>query len=93
MCIRDRDTANHIDAAASNLAKMIVTNATIASINPVEDVEVEFDTSEAAIYYWYLASETTIIDSNGQEYTVDLDWTIDGYNENIAGVYLSLIHI
>ncbi|MGI6626756.1 MAG: S-layer homology domain-containing protein [Bacillota bacterium] len=83
------DTANHIDAAASNLAKMIVTNATIASINPVEDVEVEFDTSEAAIYYWYLASETTIIDSNGQEYTVDLDWTIDGYNENIAGVYMA----
>ena len=29
------DTANHIDAAVSNLAKMIVTNATIASINPV----------------------------------------------------------
>ncbi len=64
--------------AVSNLAKMIVTNATIASINPVEDVEVEFGTSEAAIYYWYLAYETTIVDSSGREHTVDLNWTIDG---------------
>jgi hypothetical protein len=83
------DTVNKIGAAESNLAKMIVTNATIAGIKLVEDVEVEFGTSEAAIYYWYLAYETTITDSNGLEYTVDLDWTIDGYNENIAGVYMA----
>lgn len=83
------DTVNKIAAAESNLAKMIVTNATVASINPVEDVEVEFGTSEAAIYVWCLASRTTIVDSSGREHTVDLDWTIDGYNENIAGVYMA----
>lgn len=76
-------------APESNLAKMIVTNATIASIRSVDDVEVEFGTSEAFIYYSHLAPQTTITDSNGQEYRASVDWTIDGYDENIAGVYMA----
>lgn len=83
------DTSNKIDAAESNLAKMIVSNVTIASIKPVQDVEVEFGTSEIVVCSWYLSQQTSIIDNNGLEHSVDLDWVIDGYHDNMAGVYIA----
>jgi hypothetical protein len=52
----------------------------------VIDIEVEYMTTEAAAIE-ALVAQITIEDSYGVQYNVDLDWTIDNYDGESAGVY------
>ncbi|MDD4238170.1 MAG: cadherin-like beta sandwich domain-containing protein [Desulfotomaculaceae bacterium] len=61
-------------------------NPTIASIRPVDNVSVAYNTSLAAALA-QLAPTTTITDSLGNEHTVTLSWSIAGYNSTMAGDY------
>ena len=58
----------------------------IVSITPVDGVEVAIGTAEAEAIT-KLASETTIMDSNGETHTVVFEWTIANYDGNTAGNY------
>lgn len=60
--------------------------ATIASINPVDDISVAYGTSES-IALSELEPSTRIIDSFGNSHLVALSWTIAGYNHLTAGNY------
>lgn len=59
---------------------------TIASITPVANVQVAYGTS-AQNAIAALPAATTIKDSEGNTHTVNLNWTISGYNGNAAGNY------
>lgn len=60
---------------------------TIKSINDVADVLVEYGTSQADALA-KLATTTTIIDSQDQSHTVNLDWELENYDGNTAGDYI-----
>lgn len=58
----------------------------IVSITPVNEVEVEFGTTEEAAK-GKLPKTTTILDSKNKIHTVNLNWTIENYNGNVEGNY------
>lgn len=65
---------------------MIPLNPVIVSITPVSDVEVDYGTSlDDAIAA--LSPTTTITDSDDGTHTVNLSWTIEGYDGSVAGDY------
>ncbi|MFB9279756.1 S-layer homology domain-containing protein [Cohnella cellulosilytica] len=67
-------------------ADVTVNDPYIVSIADVTDVAVDFGTSETDAIA-ALATTTTITDKAGATHTVNLDWTIDGYDNQQAGVY------
>jgi uncharacterized repeat protein (TIGR02543 family) len=64
----------------------VIGNPIIVLIADVADVEVDYGTVEDNVIS-ALAATTTIEDSDGVTHTVDLSWTIAGYDSNIAGDY------
>lgn len=62
---------------------------TIKAIKPVENISVEYGTTED-IAKSKLASTTTIVDSKDEEHSVDLTWMINEYNGNMAGDYTAI---
>ncbi|MFW6237734.1 MAG: InlB B-repeat-containing protein, partial [Halanaerobiales bacterium] len=58
----------------------------ITDITEVEDIDVDYDTAEDDVRE-VLAETTTITDSEGEEHTVDLDWSLDAYDGESAGDY------
>ncbi len=81
-------TADSIDTYTVTLTVVDTppTNPTIASITPVNNVEVPYGTEEA-VALAALADTTTITDGGNSTHTVNLSWTIDGYDSNTAGDY------
>ena len=67
-------------------AKVTVNDPSIVSIAGVSDITVDFGTSEPDAIA-ALATTTTITDITGATYTVNLDWTIDGYDGAQADIY------
>ena len=70
-------------------ANITVSAPSIVSIVDVTDAEVEFGTSEADAIA-ALASTTTITDKAGAAHSVNLVWTIDGYNGAQAEDYTAI---
>ena len=58
----------------------------IVSIVSVSDIEVPFGTTETEAIA-ALAQSTSITDSNENTHTVQLIWTVEDYDENLAGNY------
>ncbi len=67
-------------------ATVTVLNPFIVSIEDVDDIEVDFGTSETDAIS-LLAEKTTIADSAGEEHEVDLTWSIENYDAETAGNY------
>ena len=61
----------------------------LVSITPVSGIEVEAGTSEE-IAIGLLPQTTTIIDSKDRVHTVDLSWTMETYDGNIAEDYTAI---
>lgn len=61
---------------------------TIASIEPVDDIEVPWGTiKEDALAL--LSPQTTITDSHNRTHVVDLQWTVENYDAETSGDYLA----
>ena len=60
--------------------------ADIDTNDDVEDISVGYGTAEADAIN-KLADEVTITDTEGKEYTVSLDWSIEDYNSEVADNY------
>ncbi|HHW01106.1 MAG TPA: hypothetical protein GXX36_16345 [Clostridiaceae bacterium] len=58
----------------------------LVSVAPVRDIKVDYGTGEADALA-ALPPTTTIKDEDNRIHTVKLNWTIDGYNGNVAGNY------
>ena len=67
-------------------ATVTVLNPFIVSIEDVDDIDVDFGTSETDAIS-LLAEKTTITDSADEEHEVDLTWSIENYNAETAGNY------
>lgn len=61
---------------------------TIALINPVDDIEVLFNVDETEVIS-QLSQTTTIVDDNGGIYTVQLDWSVNNYDQITPGDYIA----
>lgn len=61
----------------------------IVDITPVQGVRVEVGTAEEVVKEM-LPKTTTILDSKDNTHTVDLSWTIEGYNKDIVGDYTAI---
>ncbi len=70
-------------------AHVTVNAPPIVSIADATDTEVDFGTSEADAIA-ALATTTTMTDQAGTAHTVNLDWTMDGYNAAQAGSYTAI---
>ncbi|MBW6498114.1 MAG: phosphodiester glycosidase family protein [Bacteroidales bacterium] len=61
---------------------------TIASIEPVDDIEVPWGTlKDDALAL--LSTQTTITDSHNRTHVVDLQWTVENYDAETSGDYLA----
>ncbi|TVQ83388.1 MAG: T9SS C-terminal target domain-containing protein, partial [Bacteroidetes bacterium] len=58
----------------------------LVNVEPVESITVPFGTIEAEALA-LLAETTNIEDSEGTVYVVTLDWAIEDYNGDVAGIY------
>ena len=61
----------------------------IVSIASVDDVSVDFGTSETDVIA-QLDATTTITDSDGEEHDVELTWTLENYDPTEEGTYNAL---
>ncbi|QGT99764.1 hypothetical protein SYNTR_1171 [Candidatus Syntrophocurvum alkaliphilum] len=76
-------------SSRSNSGGTVITNPTIESIKGVNNIEVEYGTEESAAID-KLAESTTILDSDEDSHTVNLNWTIKDYDKNKAGAYSAI---
>ncbi|WP_027085808.1 S-layer homology domain-containing protein [Cohnella panacarvi] len=67
-------------------ANVTVNDPNLVSIAGVADIAVDYGTSEPDAIA-ALATTTTITDKTGASHTVNLDWTIDGYDGARADIY------
>lgn len=74
------------DKTVTAVFEKISDNITIVSIAEVENVSVDYGTSESEAIA-ALADTTTITDSEETEHSVDLTWTITDYDGEMAGEY------
>ncbi len=58
--------------------------------NDVQNVQVCLGTEDINIPLSMLAQEIVIMDSHGTETSVDVQWSIDGYNGNLTGTYAAI---
>ncbi|EDT82978.1 leucine-rich repeat protein [Clostridium botulinum] len=66
-----------------------VDKLTIKSIGEVAPVVVDFGTEQNVVMD-KLSKNTYIVDSNGENHEVELNWTIKNYNGNVSGEYTAV---
>ncbi|NHL37108.1 cell wall-binding repeat-containing protein [Clostridium botulinum] len=69
--------------------KESVDKLTIKSIGEVAPVVADFGTEQNAVMD-KLSKNTYIVDSNGENHEVELNWTIKNYNGNVSGEYTAV---
>ncbi|MCS4524218.1 leucine-rich repeat domain-containing protein [Clostridium botulinum] len=69
--------------------KESVDKLTIKSIGEVAPVVVDFGTEQNVVMD-KLSKNTYIVDSNGENHEVELNWTIKNYNGNVPGEYTAV---
>ncbi|MBY6899724.1 cell wall-binding repeat-containing protein [Clostridium botulinum] len=69
--------------------KDLVDKLTIKSIGDVAPVVVDFGTEQNVVMD-KLSKNTYIVDSNGENHEVELNWTIKNYNGNVPGEYTAV---
>jgi len=70
-------------------ANVTVNDPYIVSVAGVTDLAVEYGTLKTDVIA-LLATTTTMTDNTGATHAVNLDWTMDGYDNNQAGVYTAI---